>query len=170
MLSSQHVEFERRVGKFPYQLFEVFELFLPTQEFIRNNGYVDVAQPLTFSLDYRAVEIYFRLNCFSCLEFFEVFYFILFKNCRKEDPAVLPSKRAGMPAPRETLQGRSPPFQILNCIFHECIRSLQQNLYFLFHALLSKLPCLASEVKALHFLILGNIRICNLLFKAFSCR
>jgi hypothetical protein len=66
------VEFERRVEKFPYQLSEVFELFLPTQEFIRNNGYVDVAQRLTFSLDYGAVEIYFRLNCFSCLEFFEV--------------------------------------------------------------------------------------------------
>jgi hypothetical protein len=39
-------------------------------------------RPLTFSLDYGAVEIYFRLNCFSCqdflyslkmfLEFFEV--------------------------------------------------------------------------------------------------
>jgi hypothetical protein len=57
LLPSQHVEFERRVEKFPYQLFEVFELFLPTQEFIRNNGYVDVAQPLTFSLDYRARDI-----------------------------------------------------------------------------------------------------------------
>jgi len=53
-----------------------------------------------------------------------------------------------VPAPRNIARSKSP-FQILNCIFHECIRSLQQNLYSFFMLLLSELPCLASEVKAL---------------------
>ena len=118
------MEFERRVEKFPYQLSEVFELFPPTQEFIRNNGYVDVAQRLTFSLDYGARDI-FPPQLLLLPRVFRVFYFILFKNCRKEDPAVLPSKRAGACSTLDIARSKSP-FQILNSIFHECIRSLQQ--------------------------------------------
>jgi len=51
MLSSQHVEFERRVEKFPYQLFEVFELF----PLLRNSETTAMSmslRPLTFSLEF----------------------------------------------------------------------------------------------------------------------
>jgi hypothetical protein len=139
------VEFERRVEKFPYQLSEIFELFLPPQEF-RNNGYADVAQAFNFfprvfrSTSFRSSiespSAFYRLQgptssflkysgisgSYACkfhishrkpVLFDEFFYFILFKNCRKEDPAVLPSKRAGAYSTLDIARSKSP-FQILN--------------------------------------------------------